>query len=213
MSIINRNQYDCPNCSNQLTITVYDSINVDENPELKDAVLSGTINSTVCGECGKTIVINQSFMYHDMKKQFIINYVTEHADLEEVQESSRLFSHLGEYTLRYTNRLPDLVEKIKLFDSGLNDIAVQLLKMNLGQNESLNRSSSIQDIVFLLFEEDTIVFQGKYLDGTSEIISIGYAAYLQVYQGLQELDLLGRDKRQCIYVNDEYIMELLKDYL
>ncbi|MEQ8200554.1 MAG: CpXC domain-containing protein [Syntrophomonadaceae bacterium] len=213
MSIINRNEYDCPNCSHKLSINVYDSINVGINPELKDLVLAGKLNSAVCPECDKRIVINQSFMYHDPKNLLIINHVPKHADPYEVVESSKLFSLFAGYMLRYVTRLPELTEKIKLSDNNLNDIAVQLLKINLFRNEDLNQNNSIKDIDFLLFEEDTLIFQVVFKDGSGQIISISHAAYLQIYESLVQLNLLDRDKDRCICVNDEYIMDLLKDYL
>lgn len=213
MSIINRNEFDCPRCSHHLTITVHDSVNVDINPELKELVLAGNLNSTVCPECGKRIVINQEFMYHDMSNKLVIFYVTDHSGPGAMEASAEMFSVFDRYTLRYVVRTQELIEKIKLFDSGLNDIAIQLLKINLYRNESLNHGGTIEAIDFLLFEEGTLVFQVVYMDGTSQIITIAHAAYLQIYESLEQLGLLERDSARCICVNDEYIMDLLKDYL
>jgi hypothetical protein len=213
LSIIDRNEYDCPNCHNKLTITVYDSVNVGTNPELKELVLAGKVNSTVCPECGKRIVINQPFMYHDMANRLVIYYFTDRTDRDELAASSAMFTVFGDYTLRYVDRLPELIEKIKMFDSGLNDIAIQLLKMNLYNNEALNKGNSIAEIAFLLFEEGAIVFQVAYTDGTSQIISIGHETYLEIYESLKQLKLLARDRANCICVNEEYLMDLLKEYL
>ena len=53
MSIINEGMADCPQCGNRNTIKVYRSINVADNPELKEKVKDGSLFLWECPHCGK----------------------------------------------------------------------------------------------------------------------------------------------------------------
>lgn len=97
MSIIDRNEYECPNCKNKLMVQFCDSVNVDKDPRLKELILNGAINSTVCSTCGQRIVINQPFLYHDMSKKFMIYYIPEHVSPDEFLESVELVTLFSNY--------------------------------------------------------------------------------------------------------------------
>ena len=52
MSIINEGMAACPQCGNRNTIKVYRSINVADNPELKEKVKDGSLFLWECPHCG-----------------------------------------------------------------------------------------------------------------------------------------------------------------
>jgi predicted RNA-binding Zn-ribbon protein involved in translation (DUF1610 family) len=65
---------DCPKCGINQTVTIWDSINVTEDPDLKEKLLKGEINIFRCQKCGDEAVIPMPLLYHDMEKRFFIQY-------------------------------------------------------------------------------------------------------------------------------------------
>ena len=56
----------CPNCQQEGTYMVWQSINVDLNPDQKQRVMDGSIFSWQCPHCGKQYNVLYPFLYHDM---------------------------------------------------------------------------------------------------------------------------------------------------
>ncbi len=77
-------QFDCSNCGQQVRTQIFGVIDTRQNPELKQALMSGRINVAVCSACGATTLIAAPLLYHDPDKQvcFVhmpqeLNYGTE----------------------------------------------------------------------------------------------------------------------------------------
>ncbi|MEQ8235288.1 MAG: CpXC domain-containing protein [Syntrophomonadaceae bacterium] len=213
MSIMNQGEYNCPTCETALRIDVYSSINVDRDPELKASVLNGKINSALCSGCGKKIVINQPILYHDMTNNYVIFYIPEHVDPHEHIKASEIFPFFGDYTMRYVTRLPELVEKINIFDHRLNDIAIQLIKMNFFNNETFNIDGSIQDIFFIGQRENLMGFRVINNNDKFQTVTIEREHYTPIFDSLKQLDILNPDSDQCIYVTNDYLLKLLRPYM
>lgn len=83
MTIINKEQIQCPECGNLQNINILQSINVTLDPKLKNDLVDGKINWFDCEACEFESHIPVPFMYHDMELEYVIQYVPiEHA-LEE----------------------------------------------------------------------------------------------------------------------------------
>jgi len=72
MSKTTTHNLQCPNCDNKQDFIVYDSINVDLNPELKEKLFSAEINVMVCEECGNKSYIETDLLYHDITHRFCV---------------------------------------------------------------------------------------------------------------------------------------------
>jgi hypothetical protein len=59
----------CPNCGTTFQTPVFQLIDVDEQPELKQALLSGQINVAVCPNCRAGGLLATPLVYHDGSKQ------------------------------------------------------------------------------------------------------------------------------------------------
>jgi hypothetical protein len=107
-------------------------VNVSLDPSLREKVLSGELMSFVCPDCGEQNYILYQLLYHDMEKHYMV-YLTS----KEVYESgalgsgdggAKLIEFMGSYRLRVVFTLNELIEKILIFDEGLDDRAVELVK-------------------------------------------------------------------------------------
>ena len=109
----------CVKCGADTTVKVYGSVNTSENPELKEEVRSGRIFLWECPHCGTVNIINGPFLYTDPDNGIVILL------------SNEKLSSNGEipgFTARQVGSVGELIEKISIFEAGLDDIAVEMCK-------------------------------------------------------------------------------------
>lgn len=62
----------CPKCGERQEVELYDSLNVHENPELKEALMRNEVNQVTCGECEFSFRVDKPVLYTDPGQNFII---------------------------------------------------------------------------------------------------------------------------------------------
>jgi len=90
MSRMSQAEIECPRCSKELVVTVWESINVDLDPNLRQKLFDVQINDFKCQSCGFEGMLDAPLLYHDMTRQFCIQYLP-HQLLDDV-------SNFEEYT-------------------------------------------------------------------------------------------------------------------
>ena len=66
---------NCPQCKKPFMVELHTVVDVGLEPELKEALLRGEINSAHCHECGAGGMISTPILYHDPAKELLISYV------------------------------------------------------------------------------------------------------------------------------------------
>jgi hypothetical protein len=61
----------CPYCEHPNEAEVWSSINVKDDPELKDVLLGGELNMTECQACRKIFYAEHFLLYHDPARELI----------------------------------------------------------------------------------------------------------------------------------------------
>ena len=147
----------CPDCKKEFPFEVWQSVNVQLNPEMREKVLDHSIFNFKCPECGLEAHTDYPFLYNDMKNGFMIQYCPDKEDfdnckkaLEEIQESDSATGALNIKFLRIVTNYFQLVEKIQIFESGLDDRQIELLKVN--QVKQLNANKPENHLAFAVFE-------------------------------------------------------------
>lgn len=74
MSSKEKIQVACPKCSNEQSVIIWKSVNVQLSPDAKEQVLGGELNLFQCESCSHQARIETSFLYHDMEKEFLVMY-------------------------------------------------------------------------------------------------------------------------------------------
>jgi hypothetical protein len=64
----------CPYCKNRQKVSAWDSINVTLNPELRESLLNAELNLFECDGCGQDALLTIPLLYHDMKRQFCVQF-------------------------------------------------------------------------------------------------------------------------------------------
>lgn len=155
MSINSSKSIRCPSCGQLQEITVWNSITVSDSPDLKADLLAGRVNIFKCISCSHTGLIPTPLLYHDEEKKLMISF----SPCDDEQLKSRLFENVREtskssgelsgysgYNLRFVCEYNSLLEKILIFDSGLNDKAIEIIKLLI-----LSQEPEKQDNRFCVF--------------------------------------------------------------
>lgn len=67
-------EVECPRCGEKQEATVWQTLNVDVDPDAKKDLLEGRINVLECGKCEHKSFLDTPFLYHDMAKRFFVQY-------------------------------------------------------------------------------------------------------------------------------------------
>ncbi|NOK59325.1 MAG: Chromosome partition protein smc [Chloroflexi bacterium AL-W] len=68
-------QLTCPGCQTQLQARVFMIVDVGQQPDLKNRLLSGQLNMVVCEQCGNVSMIAAPLLYHDPDKRlFLVHF-------------------------------------------------------------------------------------------------------------------------------------------
>lgn len=138
MSLNASEKINCPKCGQMHTITVWDSITANDSTDLKNDILTRRINMFECSSCDHVALFPNPLLYTDTEKKLIISFIPTYDKNEKMKlfdEIKKTSKESGElkafehYNLRFVSDYNDLIEKILIFDAGLNDKTVEFLKM------------------------------------------------------------------------------------
>lgn len=129
MSKVHEETIICPNCKGKGKFDLWESMNVDLDPELRDKVFSDEAFIYTCPECGHHTGVPYGTLYHDMKHRFMLffdffkpdDFNYEHVEIPDMPGTV-------DYTYRHVTGLWRLKEKILILEKGLNDVAIERMK-------------------------------------------------------------------------------------
>lgn len=126
MSTSHEVNYRCPYCGKEFEITVYDSVNAQNDPELRERAMSGDLFRHSCPHCKTDFMIQNPLVYTDSERKFVI-WLSNEEISEDLSKLAKPLSDQG-YTLRRCGTLQEFTEKIQIFEDGISDIVVELAK-------------------------------------------------------------------------------------
>lgn len=109
----------CTKCGAEYGAEVPQSVNAASSPELKEQVRSGALFTWTCPHCGTANLLKFPFLYHDPTEHLMLVLTDAPVNAEGVPEG---------YTGRQVRSVGELIEKIKIFDAGLDDLVIELCK-------------------------------------------------------------------------------------
>lgn len=129
MSIIKEASAPCSKCGEKQVIRIYRSINVSEDPQLKEKVRNGSLFLWECPHCGQVNLAKYETLYHDPAARLMVWLLPE-GDVSETQMKA-ITMHtkaMGGYTLRRVTDMGSLMEKVLIHDAGLDDVVLEMCK-------------------------------------------------------------------------------------
>lgn len=184
MSIINQALAPCCKCGQQHTITIYKSINISDNPELKAKVRDGSLFLWECPHCGQMNLSKYETLYHDPASRLMVWLIPDGEISETQMQAITMHTKaMGGYTLRRVSDMGSLMEKVLVHEAGLDDVAIEMCKY-------VTRLEMVQKIVdqekkdqfmssvfhFYRYEDDILTFMYG-MDGQMMGVNVGWNVY------------------------------------
>lgn len=122
----------CPKCGAAVRTQMWPGVCAQDNPELRAGVLEETFFDWTCPECGYAAQFVYPCLYHDRELAFMV-YVAPNGSGREFQpvDVGEKFPQLADVKKRVVASPAELKEKILIFEAGLDDYAVELVKYAL----------------------------------------------------------------------------------
>lgn len=211
MSLEHTETVICPKCSKRNQIKVWQTLNGDLDPDAKQQLIEGTLFRFKCQRCCHVSNLNYELLYHDMKHQAMVYYVSLHS-IEEINDminatEETLRGGMSGYRVRIATSQETLREKAMIFESGLDDRIVEIMKLFVLSNaRDKFPEAIIEDVYFSLIRYDELVFE---LVGAK---TLGANIPIALYKKLREdykakLELVSNIERM---INLEWAVNFIK---
>lgn len=214
MSKVKTIEIPCPHCNEKNAFTIFDSVNVDLSPELKEKTLKGEIFNYHCEHCNKDSTIPYPVLYHDMTNGFMV-YFADKNQIEEFEfmnndENELIQAVMKNLTRRGVTTWQDFIEKVTILENGYDDRIVEIVKYNATKFIEKEEKEKIYNIVIGNITEDKLL---KYIVFTDKANTQGFGLTItkEIYE--DELKTYGEWVKcydNCI-VDREFIEKLIYD--
>ena len=162
----------CSGCGKPFKVAYRKSVNLTDNDTIKYAIKEGTYFRFTCPHCKRSASFGFRMSIHDVMKRYFIR------SFDDLQ--SMLSVHKNRSTLKGTQwGFPDeflplvrhrlvlgtygLIEKVSIFEAGLDDYTVESLKQILANNQQ--NGLVAKDIYFDRYENGNMIFHIFLTDG------------------------------------------------
>jgi hypothetical protein len=200
----------CPGCGAALELLMPESANVQRAVEWRQKVLDGTFNRFDCRECGENFVVERDCLYTDLLNGVMIGVYPrtrsgERAALEQQMRDTwarvidteapavvrRSFG--AEKRLRVVFGYAALREKVLCFSRGLDDRAVEAVKLALLEGIPGREKAGVERLVLVDVADDGalrfgIIKAGGVSDGRE--LSVAGAMYADMAATRETLEVL-----------------------
>ena len=215
MSKIKTIDIPCPHCKEKNPFTIYQSVNVDISPELKEKTLKGEIFNYHCEHCNKDSTIPYPMLYNDMTNKFMVYF----ADINQIEEfefmnqdeNELIQKVMSNITRRGVTTWQDFIEKVTILENGYDDRIVEIVKFNaIKCILQENKKEKIHNVVIGDLTEDKLL---KYIIFTDKANTQGFGLTItkEIYE--DELKIYGewiKHYDNCI-VDKDFIEKLIDD--
>lgn len=217
MTKISKQTYCCPNCNEYSEFQMYETINVDLDNSLKEKLMTGELFRWTCPHCNENVMVLYDFLYHDMTREFMIYFSPSKSNRykDYINDMLNKFPGMRGITYRIVDEYPLLIEKIRIFESELDDIAIELSKVLM----KYQKDNKIPKNGTLIFDK-YIVGNSSEMNGMlvfriikdgkpqKEMALLSIDGYNDYKKGLKEDDRFMMET-YCENINEEWILNKL----
>lgn len=118
----------CPSCQKDGEFCRYETINITEHPSLREDIMKRNIFTYICPHCGEKITVAYDCIYMDTENKYAVALIT--SDEAVIPEKI----NAQEFTVRIVRTVNSFIEKIALFEDGIDDRVCELCKLFLGES-------------------------------------------------------------------------------
>jgi len=163
----------CSRCGKVFNVDAVASINTERDPELKSKLLSGELFLHECPHCGARTLAKHPLLYHDPSEKVMVWLSDGSVDTESRMNAAVVAEGLEGYSCRIVDTPGQMIEKVKIFDSGLDDMTLEMAKF-------VTRQELGKDVDLLFFgldgadNEITLTYPEA---GQMQLVRIGFNVY------------------------------------
>ncbi len=135
----------CLKCGEVNEFAIWDNIDTKTNPEAKKLLLSGEIFLFKCPKCGAIMHANNDCFYHQVEGKIMIQLLHSEKDANDVNIALKAIDRFADkltdadkisdlqiplpgYTFRIVRDQNQLREKVYIFNQGLDDRVIEIMK-------------------------------------------------------------------------------------
>lgn len=176
----------CSHCGAEHVVEIIAGVNASTEPELKARIKDGSAFVAECPYCGYRSLVGGQMLYHDPSERVMVWLLPDGMPLSEQQRGiiSSGIPGLEGYTLRRVLSAGDMIEKVNIFDAGLDDRVMELCKhvtrMELAENGQGSPGNAEIGAEMKFFRMDgadnTITFSFPQ-DGKMQLAEVGFNVY------------------------------------
>ena len=203
MSIPVKQTVSCPKCGKDIEFTMWQSINNEMSFAMKD-IISGKLFEVECKNCGLRTHVNYPILVNDMEHDVMIWY-TYPDGIEETEKALVSMKKMYNGHLRIVTDQADLREKVAIFNAGLDDRIIEILKaIVMAQVQDQLADKDVQGVYYISDENPR--FEIVY-DGGSGYIPVSMELYDKVREEFFDQEELSQDEE--LYVDRDWAYSLL----
>ena len=178
----------CPMCGELSKAEVYTSVNATINSSLRNKVLDGELFAWKCPSCGYSARLTYPILYNDMKNRFMVYLIPK---IERFQlwykALEEKYANLRNINKRVVSDFNSFKEKIFIFESGLDDMAVELTKAVIGQTVSKKLDGTeVKEGYLSMYDRESNTMGFTYFTGESMTPYV-QTARLEIYGKSKEI--------------------------
>lgn len=180
-------QVTCPNCHTSYPAQVFQLLDVGQEPELIEYILSGQLNMAVCPNCGAGGQISTPLVYHDPAHELFMTFVPAEMNMDHIQREQIIGSmvrQIMDATPQEKRRAymlqPQTVLTYQTFIENILEtqgITKEMIARQRKQSEMLgklaNADSDVRDYLIKenmsLFDQDFFAMLQQYIDMASQM--------------------------------------------
>lgn len=146
----------CPQCGKPVRTKMWTGISADTEPALRQKILDETLFDWQCPHCGYQAELVYPCLYHDKEQKFMIYLVPEGSeqDLKKVEVDTR-FPQLAGVRKRAVTSPMELKEKVLIYEAGLDDVGVELVKAGLAAIVEEKQNKAVEAGCFCFANQGT----------------------------------------------------------
>jgi hypothetical protein len=220
MTLRQQRDVECPNCGHHQNATMWASVNVTQNPELRNRILERDLTAFHCEECAYSAELAYDMLYHDMERRLLV-WLVPNGEMPD-DDASGVFGKLGDlggnpYRLRIVDSMNGLIEKVRTEEAGLDDRVVEVLKALLLRHMGDTAREHGGELFFSEIESPAeggqVIRFALVADESVSSVTAAWQWLVRVQERCGEFLPTRDDERESwLRVNQEYVRTVLEPF-
>lgn len=148
---------------------VYNVTNTDYKSSITDKLMLNELNKVTCPKCKSTFTYERPFLAYSLKKGYAVFGVCKQDVRSLLSGKQRLFEmmNIKNMKFRLADYLCEVAEKVCIFENGLDDISIEIVK-NRHFSEKYFENNSDYYLMFKCIKDDNMIFE--YINSTDDVL-------------------------------------------